>query len=244
MSDGRLSFRAARAEPPRGAGTLVALLLVVALGLALLRPQLAESVPAGPIVEVTGDVPLPGLHISPDGSAAGALRAAGAEISAPGSVQQGERLVVEGGSVRRERAQDLVLFGLPIDLNSASAEVLDAIPSVSRDLADRIVRDRQEKGPFREMRDLLEIEGVGPAAVDRLEAFVEISDPGPLDLNTASERSLTRLPGIGPVLAARIVQERARRGAFVSARELAEIEGISPDLAEELSPLVSVGGAP
>lgn len=61
-----------------------------------------------------------------------------------------------------------------------------------------------------------------------------------LDLNTASESQLDGLPGIGPVLAGRIVAWRAAHGRFSSVDELGEVAGIGPKLLERLRPLVRV----
>ncbi len=52
------------------------------------------------------------------------------------------------------------------------------------------------------------------------------SQPGRIDLNTASAQTLTRLPGIGPALAARIVESRTRFGPFKSVREITRVSGI------------------
>jgi competence protein ComEA len=59
---------------------------------------------------------------------------------------------------------------------------------------------------------------------------------GPLDLNRASAAELDRLPGIGPVLAGRIVEHRARHGPFRSPEELLAVPGIGPRLLERLRP--------
>src|ERR1051326_6650953 len=48
----------------------------------------------------------------------------------------------------------------------------------------------------------------------------------PLDLNTATATELDALPGIGPVLAARIVQHRREHGPFRSVDELLSVPGI------------------
>jgi competence protein ComEA len=63
----------------------------------------------------------------------------------------------------------------------------------------------------------------------------------PLDLNRASAAELERLPGLGPVLAQRIVDYRAANGPFMSVDELAEVSGISPRMVDELRTLVTVG---
>jgi competence protein ComEA len=64
--------------------------------------------------------------------------------------------------------------------------------------------------------------------------------PGPLDLNTAGVTELDGLPGIGPVLAQRIVDHRTREGAFTSVDQLDDVPGIGPSIAAELAGLVSV----
>ena len=51
---------------------------------------------------------------------------------------------------------------------------------------------------------------------------------GPIDLNRASAAELTRLPGIGPVLAARIVAARDSHGPFTSVDELRRVSGVGP----------------
>jgi competence protein ComEA len=63
---------------------------------------------------------------------------------------------------------------------------------------------------------------------------------GPVDLNTASVAELDALPGIGPVLAQRIVDHRTSVGPFASAEELDDVPGIGPAIAAELAALVTV----
>jgi competence protein ComEA len=48
-----------------------------------------------------------------------------------------------------------------------------------------------------------------------------------LNLNTATQRELETLPGVGPVLARRIVEFRERKGGFKRLEELLAIPGIS-----------------
>lgn len=64
---------------------------------------------------------------------------------------------------------------------------------------------------------------------------------GPVDLNRATLQELDALPGIGPVLAGRIVAERARLGRFRSREDLFAVPGIGPKLFARLAPLVSIG---
>jgi competence protein ComEA len=67
------------------------------------------------------------------------------------------------------------------------------------------------------------------------------SGQGPLvDLNRADARALDALPGIGPVLAGRIVEYRRRVGRFRTAEELLGVRGIGPALFERLRARVAV----
>ncbi len=48
-----------------------------------------------------------------------------------------------------------------------------------------------------------------------------------INLNTATIKQLDELPGVGPVLAQRIVEFREKRGGFRSIEELLAVPGIS-----------------
>jgi competence protein ComEA len=63
---------------------------------------------------------------------------------------------------------------------------------------------------------------------------------GPLDLNSATEADLDALPGVGPVLAGRILAWREANGAFTAVDQLAEVPGIGERTLERLAPLVRV----
>jgi competence protein ComEA len=63
---------------------------------------------------------------------------------------------------------------------------------------------------------------------------------GPVNLNSATVEELDTLPGIGPVLAQRIVDWRTAHGGFGSVSDLDEVSGIGDAIYAELSPLVTV----
>ena len=63
---------------------------------------------------------------------------------------------------------------------------------------------------------------------------------GPIDLNHAGADEIHALPGIGPVLARRIVDYRAAHGAFRSAEDLLAVRGIGPRLLERIRPYIRV----
>lgn len=64
------------------------------------------------------------------------------------------------------------------------------------------------------------------------------SSASPVDLNTASLEQLDALPGVGPVLAQRILDWRSQNGRFSTVDELGEVSGIGEKVLERLRPLV------
>lgn len=68
------------------------------------------------------------------------------------------------------------------------------------------------------------------------------SPGGRVDLTRAGVAELDALPGIGPVLAARIVAHRERQGPFRAPEDLLAVPGIGPRLLERLRPFLTVGG--
>jgi competence protein ComEA len=63
---------------------------------------------------------------------------------------------------------------------------------------------------------------------------------GLVNLNTATAAELDTLPGIGPVLAERIIAYRTAHGPFASVEALDDVPGIGPTIAAELAELVTV----
>lgn len=79
--------------------------------------------------------------------------------------------------------------------------------------------------------------GGGPAVTDATgDASATL-----LDINTATAIELEALPGIGPVLAQRIVQWREDNGTFTDVEVLGEVTGIGDALMAQLRPLVRAG---
>jgi len=71
--------------------------------------------------------------------------------------------------------------------------------------------------------------GIGPSAA-----------PALLNLNSADAAAFETLPGVGPVLAQRIVTWRTTNGPFRSVDELGEVSGIGDAIMGQLRPLVTV----
>ena len=64
--------------------------------------------------------------------------------------------------------------------------------------------------------------------------------PAPLNLNTATVTELAKLPGIGPAVAARIVEHRQKNGGFKKIEELMNVKGIGEKTFLKLKSLVTV----
>jgi competence protein ComEA len=82
------------------------------------------------------------------------------------------------------------------------------------------------------------VPGPGPTAANG--AAGPAASGAPVDLNTATLDQLDALPGIGPVLAQRILDWRAEHGRFSTVEELAEVSGIGDSVLEQVRPLVRV----
>lgn len=63
---------------------------------------------------------------------------------------------------------------------------------------------------------------------------------GILDLNKATAAELELLPGVGPSLAARIVEFRDKNGPFKKFEDLDKVYGFGPKMLEKIHPFVEV----
>lgn len=80
------------------------------------------------------------------------------------------------------------------------------------------------------------------AATAAAETVPEETVSFPVNINTADADTLTALPGIGRVLAERIVAYRRQNGSFRAIEEITKVEGIGEKKAEAILELITVGG--
>jgi competence ComEA-like helix-hairpin-helix protein len=66
-------------------------------------------------------------------------------------------------------------------------------------------------------------------------------DPAPIDPNRSPIAELVRLPGIGEVLAGRIVAYRETHGRFDTIDDLLAVQGIGPSILDGIRDLVTIG---
>lgn len=74
----------------------------------------------------------------------------------------------------------------------------------------------------------------------RSDVPVQSPHKGPLDLNRASAEEIDSLPGIGAVLAQRVIDYRKTSGGFRSVEDLRQVKGIGAKKLDRLRPLVVV----
>ena len=130
-------------------------------------------------VHVSGAVVHPGLvEVGPAARVADVIAAAGgttsgaamADINLAAPVRDGEQIVVPAA----------VESGAPpsgdglIHLNRATAAELEAIPGVGPVLAGRIVAEREARGGFDVIEDLLDVSGIGEAKLAALRDLVAV----------------------------------------------------------------------
>ena len=128
-------------------------------------------------MHVVGEVRRPGVVHLPSGSrVTDALDAAGgataeadlAAVNLARVLADGEQVVVPGPQSAEASA------GAGLDLNSADAAALDALPGIGPVLAARIVAWRTEHGRFSTVEELAEVSGIGPALLDGLRGLVRV----------------------------------------------------------------------
>ncbi|GIV10127.1 MAG: hypothetical protein KatS3mg019_2218 [Fimbriimonadales bacterium] len=73
---------------------------------------------------------------------------------------------------RPEKSVPVARF--PIDLNTASAEQLEAIPGIGPVLAQRIVDHRRANGRFNSVDELLEVSGIGQKRLENMRSYVTV----------------------------------------------------------------------
>ncbi len=166
--------------PPEVTGTVIA----------APAPPGAAALPAATVtIHVGGEVARPGLVSLGEGArvadalaaAGGALRSADLNrINLAAPVRDGEQVIVPaagapGADMAQPDAEGSVEGGLPVPVNTASAEALEALPGVGPVLAQRIVEWRDQNGPFTTVEDLLDVPGIGEAKLAAMRDAVAIS---------------------------------------------------------------------
>ena len=163
--------------------------------------------------------------------------AAGAVAASPGpsgaAPVAGPLVVHVAGAVRTPGIVQLQAGDRVADaLDAAGGPTADA-SLASLNLARPLVDGEQVLVPTTE-EAAATASGGGDAATDA------VLPDGRLDLNSATAADLEELPGVGPVLAGRIIAHRDEQGPFADAAQLREVSGIGEATWASLRDLVGV----
>ena len=133
------------------------------------------------VVDVAGAVRRPGLyHLGAGTRIADAVAAAGgatanadvALVNLAAPLADGEQVLVPVRGAGGAAAAGEPSPTAPLDLNTASAEQLDALPGVGPATAQKIIVYRQAHGPFRSVDELEAVPGIGPSKLAQLKGLV------------------------------------------------------------------------
>lgn len=83
-----------------------------------------------------------------------------------------------GPPLRMERDPDRQ-FDLKIDVNSATKVELMHLPGIGPSLADRILADRESRGPFTSPAELVRVPGIGAKTIERIVPYMNFADSDP-----------------------------------------------------------------
>lgn len=151
----------------------------------ILRPAPTEK-PV--VVYITGAVPRPGVYALPKNarvqdaiSAAGGFLAEAekSQINLAALIEDGEKLdipYVEGASPILVTPMPEVVTSTTelINLNTASALELEALPGIGPTTAQKIVDYREQNGPFINAEDIINVSGIGPGTYERIKDLITV----------------------------------------------------------------------
>jgi len=172
-----------------------ALLLVTRLPTG--RPVTLEPPPTeAPLeIHVIGAVLRPGVYLFTDGSrvqdaitAAGGLTTdANTEgINLAAKLEDGQQVNIPGGgsgiAAPQPTAAFRVLTGAAtaapttdlLNINTATATELEALPGIGPTLAQRIVDYRTQHGPLQSIEDIMNVIGIGPSIFDQIQILITV----------------------------------------------------------------------
>ena len=65
-------------------------------------------------------------------------------------------------------------FTMLVNINTASADQLAALPGIGEGYAEKIRAYREANGPFQAVEELLNVEGIGPARLEAIYDYITV----------------------------------------------------------------------
>ena len=240
------SFRTGRVSVSSSAVVAV-LALVVALGCAfvlriLWAERAAEAPPAAGVAGIAGQAPTPAWEgrDGPERPATPEVVSRSAPVTA--AAPQAELVVHVVGQVARPGLVRLKAGARVADAIESAGGATRAADLAAMNLARALVDGEQVfvPKPGQEPPTVVAPRVPGGATTGDGSGVTGESTTGLVDLNKADLDALDSLPGVGPVLAQRIVDWRTEHGRFTSVEELGEVSGIGDKMLSQLRPRVTV----
>ena len=91
-------------------------------------------------------------------------------------------------------------------------------------------------------RNVVNLPAVDPVIDGQSIITTESEQLGKVNINTATAQELSTLPGIGEVIAQRIIEYRETEGPFQSINDLLNVKGIGNQCLNSISKYITVGG--
>jgi competence protein ComEA len=214
-------------------GELVGLVVVVVALLAGVGLWYTRSLPRPVDVSTTAGsaapVAMSSFGASPSG--APAVVAGSGSVAASPSASSSVTLIVDvAGAVRKPGVFEFAPGDRVIDAVERAGGALDKADLTLLNLAAPLTDGQQILVPKK---------GAAPAGTP-VTGGVPGGSTALVNINTADEATLETLNGVGPVLAAAIIQYRREHGPFASVDQLDEVSGIGPATLEDLRSQVTV----
>jgi competence ComEA-like helix-hairpin-helix protein len=83
-----------------------------------------------------------------------------------------------------------------------------------------------------------------PPSARVAQQIADVRDGGRVNVNAADAQTLQLLPGVGPVVSARVIADREANGPYPTLEALTRVSGIGPRTIERISALAFAGPGP
>jgi competence protein ComEA len=214
-------------------GELAGLIVVVVLLLAGVGLWYSRSLPRPIDVSTTAASQAPFPASAPPTPSASGLAVASAAVSPSSSTTAAVLIVDVTGAVRRPGVFEFQAGDRVIDAVERAGGALERADLTLLNPAAPLTDGQQILVPKKgDTVSVIPPVGTGTTGTGTTGATVNI--------NTADEATLETLNGVGPVLAASIIQYRTEHGPFASVDQLDEVSGIGPATLEDLRSQVTV----
>ena len=135
-------------------------------------------------IHVTGEIKNPGVYqLQPGSRVADAIRAAGgllspandATVNQAGLLRDGQQVYIGTSSLVAPTMNPVERRGM-INLNTADVDSLMTLPGIGEVHARDIIKYREEKGGFKKVEELMDVNGIGQATFDKLKPYITVGE--------------------------------------------------------------------